>query len=177
MKITEDSWTEPAKLPAQEHFAMRRGRCHGVTGKRPVKDPPDSEGMTLIEVLAALAVISLLAVAVSATLVNASGWNRLAADETKAVAYAAEMMEAIRASAGRLPGLSGSTYSVGLGNWSDLAVSTSGERDGMQAQVSVSGYEIDAGLYRVDVEVSWETVGKPHVIQLTGVIWAGQLTD
>lgn len=136
-----------------------------------------SKGTTLIEVLAALALVSLMAVGVSAALVNASGWNRMAADETRATAYAVEIMELIKASRRNLSDLSPGTYSDGLGNWNYLGLATAGARQGMEARVSVTDYELDSGLYRVDVEVSWETVGKIHHVGLSSVIWALEVVE
>lgn len=128
-------------------------------------------GMSLIEVLAALALIAVVAVSVSAALVSASAWNVLAADQSRATAYATEIMEQVKASAENLPALSQETYSPVRGNWEELGLAVEGQREEMTAQVRIDDYDEALDLYRVEVEVSWETRGRLRRVDLMSVVW------
>lgn len=130
----------------------------------------DSQGMTLVELLISVVMLGLVATLVLGMLVNAIGWNRMAAGETMATAYASEIMEELKSSPGDLGLISGKTYSTKLGNWSALGVDIAGSRDGLEAKVSIKVEDEALALYNVVVEVEWDYRGKRRSVKLVTLV-------
>lgn len=126
----------------------------------------DCRGMTLIELMVALVFLTLAAAIALNILVAAMAWNRLAADQTRAVAYGTEVMEELKVVPQRLPALAGETYSPALGNWSRLGIGVEGSSDGLMARVGIEPYDAQAGLFEVRVEITWDFRGKQRKINL-----------
>ena len=77
----------------------------------------DQQGITLVEILVSVVLLSLVSTIFLNLLVTAIGWNQLAADKTRATNYAVAVMEELRTVSSDFPVLCSYTYSYEQGNW------------------------------------------------------------
>ena len=131
----------------------------------------DQQGITLVEILVSVVLLSLVSTIFLNLLVTAIGWNQLAADKTRATNYAVAVMEELRTVSSDFPVLCGYTYSYEQGNWDELGLKLPAVEEEMKAEVAIQADEATAGLFRVKVLVEWDYRGKQRGVTLDSMIW------
>jgi type II secretory pathway pseudopilin PulG len=129
------------------------------------------QGITLVEILVAVVLLSLVSIIFLNLSVTAVGWNQLAANKTRATNYAAAVMEELRTVSSDFPVLCGYTYCYDQGNWDELGLKLPAVEEGMKAEVAIQADEAAAGLFRVKVLVEWDHRGKQRGVTLDSMIW------
>ncbi|MDH7497906.1 MAG: hypothetical protein QHH05_05620 [Syntrophomonadaceae bacterium] len=124
------------------------------------------DGMGLVDALAAVAVLCLLATSVMPRLSHGVAWTRSAGDRTRALMYAADVMEAVKAARHRLAVVGPGTYTSQRGNWADLQVTVAGEREDLRAEVTVESVNGTQGVRVVTVQVRETTGGDQPLVRL-----------
>ncbi|MGI6487876.1 MAG: prepilin-type N-terminal cleavage/methylation domain-containing protein [Syntrophomonadaceae bacterium] len=131
----------------------------------------DQRGITLVEILVAVVLLSLVSTIFLNLLVTAMGWNELAADKTRATNYAASVMEELRTVSSDFSVLCGYTYSYDQGNWDELGLSLPAMEEKMKAEVAIQADDEAAGLFGIKVLVEWGHRGKQREVVLESMIW------
>lgn len=135
-----------------------------MLGSRDEKEGSQS-GLTLIEVLAALLLLSLVSLSIPAIFGPAAQWISKARLETTAVNYAASILDELRSERGKINEFNNGKTAEEL----DLVCESpypgmTGQITQMQPQASLPN------LYDVRVTVSWSQGGQTHNLQLSTVI-------
>jgi prepilin-type N-terminal cleavage/methylation domain-containing protein len=125
----------------------------------------DQKGLSLIEVLAALLLLSLLAVSIPAIFGPAATWVYKARTETAAVNYAASLLEELRSEPEKIDELNtGKTAE-------EVSLLTESPYPGMISQITrMQPQQTMPNLYDVMVTITWSQGGQPYNLQLSTVI-------
>jgi len=125
----------------------------------------NQKGTTLIEVLTALLLLSLVSVSIPAIFGPAAQWIHKARVETTAVNYAASLLDELRSEPGKIDeSNTGKTAE-------ELSLVCASPYPGMTNLISrMQPQQSMPFLYDVMVTVSWSQGGQPHNLQLCTVI-------
>lgn len=125
----------------------------------------DQKGLTLIEVLTALLLLSLVSVGIPAIFGPPAQWINKARLESTAVNYAASLLDELRSERGKIDELNtGKTAE-------DLSLVSESPYPGMTSQITrMQPQQSMPNLYDVMVTVTWFQGGQAHNLQLSTVI-------
>jgi prepilin-type N-terminal cleavage/methylation domain-containing protein len=125
----------------------------------------DQKGLTLIEVLTALLLISLLAVSIPGIFGPVAIWTCKARSETSAVNYAASLLDELRLESEKIDeGNTGKTAE-------ELHLVCTSSYPGMTGTITrMQPQQSMPNLYDVVVTISWFQAGQPQNLQLVTLI-------
>lgn len=125
----------------------------------------NEKGLTLVEVLAALLLLSCLAFSIPAIFGPVATWIAKARMETAAVNYAASMLEELRFEPEKLSRLNSGKTAEELGFGCDVPYT------GMIGRISrMEPNSALPGLFEVTATVDWTQAGQPQSMQLVTLI-------
>ncbi|MEA4923980.1 MAG: prepilin-type N-terminal cleavage/methylation domain-containing protein [Syntrophomonadaceae bacterium] len=125
----------------------------------------NQKGLTLVEILAALLLLSWLAFSITAIFGPAATWIAKARLETTAVSFAASMLEELRAEPEKISPLDSAKTAGEMGlDCESPSAAMCGQIARMQPQPSLPG------LYEVTATVEWYQAGQPQSLQMVTLI-------
>ena len=124
----------------------------------------NDQGMTLIEVLAALILLSIFAVTLLGIFAPAANWINMARKETTASNYASAVLEDLRSNRGAL--LSDVTYQTPSALLLNETEYKPSECPTMQAYITIRSLKELTSIINITVTVEWMEGGQTHSLEL-----------